>query len=78
TCEKCHGPGQEHSELARAQKARRVWDVAALKAALDEPRPCLTCHREKKSHQALRRPPFDEAAAKSRIAHPSPPSEKVH
>ena len=78
TCEKCHGPGQEHGALARAQKARGVWDLAALKATLDEPRPCLTCHREKKSHEALHRPPFDEVAGRPRVAHPSPPSEKVH
>ena len=78
TCEKCHGPGQEHSELAMAQKEARRWDVEALKKAVDEPRACLSCHREKKSHEALERPPFDEAAAARRIAHPSPPSEKVH
>ena len=78
TCEKCHGPGQEHSELAEAQKKRRRWDTDALRAALDEPRACLTCHREKKSHEGLHRPPFDEAATRKRIAHPSPTSEKAH
>lgn len=78
TCEKCHGPGQEHSELAMAQKERGAWNVEALIASLDEPRLCMSCHREKKSHEALQAPPFDEAAAKKRIAHPSPPSEMVH
>lgn len=77
TCEKCHGPGQEHGDLAAAQKKRRAWNVEALKATLDEPRPCLSCHREKKSHEDLHKPPFDEVTARARIAHPSPPSEKA-
>jgi len=75
TCEKCHGPGQEHAELAMAQKGSGRWDMAALQAALDEPVSCMSCHLEKKSHAALETPPFDRAHAWKCIAHPSPSPE---
>jgi len=78
TCERCHGPGQDHAELAVAQKRRRRWNVKELRRALDEPVPCLSCHVEKKSHEVLLRPHTDPTEARKRIAHPAPPSEKAH
>ena len=77
TCEKCHGPGQEHAELATAQKRRGTWNVEALQEALDEPVPCLSCHLEKKSHEGVHLPRHDPATARERIAHPAPRSERV-
>lgn len=72
TCEKCHGPGGEHVKLARSSREGETVEAGALSASLEKPPRCLSCHLEKKSHEAMERSPYDEKKAWLRIAHPTP------
>ena len=64
-CEKCHGPGGEHLQ---AMRDRQPMAALGLKQQPDEAS-CMACHRRKRSHDGLRRPPFAYPEAWAQIAH---------
>lgn len=66
-CEKCHGPGERHVKAMRAQE-HDLPDLGLVATPKDQD--CLTCHKRKKSHEALQKPPFSFPRAWGRIAHP--------
>jgi hypothetical protein len=75
-CEACHGPGSLHAARMRAASdaAGAPSQPRSAVCALERPDLgiCMDCHRAKPSHAVLERPPFDPAAAWTRIVHPLP------
>jgi YVTN family beta-propeller protein len=65
-CEACHGPGSRYckEEIMKDMKAAKSHGL--LMPTEDD---CMTCHKRKPSHEALKKKPFDFTKALRKIAH---------
>jgi hypothetical protein len=65
-CEACHGPG---SRYCKEEIMRNLKTAKSAGLLIPDKERCMTCHKYKKSHAALKRKPFDYTEAWKKIAH---------
>lgn len=64
-CEKCHGPGGDH--VRAMQNHESAAELGLVQQPTEER--CMDCHKPKRSHEKLARPPFSFPQAWEAIAH---------
>lgn len=65
-CEACHGPGGAYCR-EEIMKKRQTAKAAGLMMPTEKD--CMSCHKQKPSHEMLKTKPFDYAGAWKKIAH---------